>query len=101
MNGMSFRQKILLGDRDPVVLLRGKRQSGLPFFAYVVLSPRKLTQLNEDMRKGTLITLADYGTVVMEGEGEPSEEQKAYMNDHYGFFDHTDPFAEDEEDEHT
>lgn len=93
---LSYRQKILLADREPVVYLRGKRMGGLPFFAYVVLSMEQLTKLNYDMENGRMVQLADYGHVVMQGEGDPNDDQKAYMERHYAF-DHFDPFADDAE----
>lgn len=92
---LSFRQKIMLGDSDPVVLLRGTRKSGLPFFAYVTLPLEQLARLNCDMDSGNLVHLSEYGKVVMQGEGEPNEDQKRYMTQHYSFFDHTDPFGEE------
>lgn len=94
---MSHRQKVLLGDREPVVLLRGTRGGGVPFFAYVVLSMEQLTRLNRDMERGILVSLADYGRIVVQGEGEPTEAQKEYMERHYAF-DHYDPFDDDEDD---
>lgn len=96
MSVISYRQKIMLGDREPVMLLRGQRQSGLPFFAYVELSMDKLAKLNADMEAGKLVALSEYGRVVLSGEGEPDEAQKEYMTRHYAFFDHSDPFAEEE-----
>ncbi|MGB1539383.1 MAG: hypothetical protein ACPG80_00325 [Rickettsiales bacterium] len=95
---MPYRQKVLLGDRNPVVLLRGERQSGQPFFAYIVLTIGQLTRLNSDMDAGNFVRLSDYGKVVLQGEGQPSEEQMQYMAEHYAFFDHTDPFADDAQD---
>lgn len=90
----SVRQKILFGDFDPVVFLKGERQDGAPFFAYLSLPFEQLARLNSDMQRGTLLRLSDYGRVVMQGEGEPTGDQMRYMERHYAF-DHTDPFAED------
>ena len=92
---LNYRQKIMLGDREPVVLLRGSRQTGLPFFAYVILSMEQLTRLNYDMENGRMVQLGNYGRVVMQGEGDPNDDQKHYMERHYAF-DHYDPFADDE-----
>lgn len=93
---ITYRQKILLGDRDPLVMLRGTRQSGLPFFAYVILSMEQLAKLNYDMENGRMVQLGEYGKVIMQGEGEPNDDQKYYMERHYAF-DHFDPFADDVE----
>lgn len=94
MGLLSFRQKILIGDCDPVVLLKGERGAGRPFFAYLSLPIEQLARLNRDMERGVLVQLAEYGKVVLQGLGEPTEDQKRYMERHYAF-DHTDPFADD------
>lgn len=90
----SIRQKILLGDFDPVVFLAGERTGGMPFFAYMSLPFEQLARLNSDMERGTLVQLAEYGKLLLQGEGEPTADQKRYMERHYAF-DHTDPFADD------
>lgn len=92
---LSFRQKILIGDRNPVVFLNGERDNGVPFFAYLSLPFEQLARLNRDMERGALVRLAEYGKVILQGNGEPTEDQKRYMERHYAF-DHTDPFADDD-----
>lgn len=94
----SLRQKILVGDFDPVVFLSGIRGNGTAFFAYLSLPFEQLARLNSDMERGTLVHLREYGKVVLQGEGEPTADQKRYMERHYAF-DHTDPFADDLGDE--
>jgi hypothetical protein len=101
MSGLlSFRQKILLGDCNPVVYLRGERGEGRKFFAYLSLPMEQLMRLNRDMDRGVLVHLAEYGKVILQGFGEPNDDQKRYMERHYAF-DHTDPFADDEDDDVT
>lgn len=90
----SFRQKIMFGDFDPVVFLKGERGNGARFFAYLCLPFEQLARLNSDMDRGKLVQLAEYGKVVLQGDGEPSDEQMRFMERHYAF-DHTDPFADD------
>lgn len=97
MGLLSFRQKVLIGDHNPVVFLKGERGEGRPFFAYLSLPIEQLVRLNRDMERGVLVQLAEYGKVVLQGFGEPNEDQKQYMERHYAF-DHTDPFADDGED---
>lgn len=94
----SVRQKILFGDFDPVVFLKGERPNGVTFFAYLSLPFEQLARLNSDMERGRVVQLSEYGKVVLQGDGEPSDDQKQYMERHYAF-DHTDPFADDAEDE--
>lgn len=96
MSLLSFRQKVLIGDCNPVVYLMGEQGEGHPFFAYLSLPMEQLARLNRDMERGVLVHLAEYGKVVLQGRGEPTAEQKSYMERHYAF-DHTDPFADDEE----
>lgn len=93
---LSYRQKIMLGDRDPVVFIRGERSTGVSFFAYLALSLEQLTKLNCDMERG-VVRLGDYGRVILQGEGEPTDDQKNYMTQNYAFFDHNDPFADNDE----
>lgn len=90
----SFRQKIMFGDFDPIVFLKGERSNGVRFFAYLCLPFEQLARLNSDMERGRLVRFAEYGKVMLQGDGEPTDEQMRYMERHYAF-DHTDPFADD------
>lgn len=97
MNGLlSFRQKIIIGDDNPVILIKGERGEGRIFFAYLSLRMDQLMRLHRDMESGELVHLSDYGRVILQGFGEPNEDQQRYMEKHYAF-DHTDPFADDED----
>lgn len=98
---VSYQQKIMFTGMEPIVYLHGARHltagEAQPFFAYLILSLEQLTRLNRDMERGLLVRLAEYGRVVLQGIGEPTEDQKRYMERYYAF-DHTDYFAEEEND---
>lgn len=98
---VSHQQKIMFTGVEPIVYLRGERHlkdgQNVTFFAYIILSLEQLTRLNRDMERGRLVRLAEYGRVVLQGMGEPTEDQKRYMERYYAF-DHTDHFAEEEND---
>jgi len=90
----SLRQKITFGEFDPFVYLHGERGDGSRFFAYLNLPFEQLARLNSDMERGVLVQLAEYGKVLLQGDGAPTADQMRYMEAQYAF-DHTDPFADD------
>lgn len=90
-----LREKIMIGETESIVFISYLRQNS-QHFAYLALPLERLSILNLDIELGRMTRLQDYGRVLLEGEGNPSEEQKNFMELHYAF-DHTDPFADDEE----
>lgn len=66
-----------------IVLVKGKRKSGQPFYAYVAVPPSKLLAFKEAEKKGNYM-LDDYGEILKYGEGEePSAEVIAEMKEKY------------------
>ncbi|MBM3617413.1 MAG: hypothetical protein FJX23_02590 [Alphaproteobacteria bacterium] len=102
MSIVSYQQKIMFSDQEPIVFLRGEKTYGdrapQAFFAYVKLPYEQLTRLHHDMDAGRLVRLGEYGRVLLQGIGQPSREQMEYMERNFAF-DHTDHFADDEESE--
>ena len=53
---------------DIILLCRGKRENGNPFWAYLSLKPSKAKGFKEAQQRGNFY-LEDYGTIIMWGEG--------------------------------
>lgn len=102
MSIVSYQQKIMFSDQEPIVFLRGEKsiagRAPQAFFVYVMLPFEQLNRLNNDMDAGRLVRLGEYGRVLLQGIGEPSREQKDYMERNYAF-DHTDHFSDENETE--
>ena len=78
---LSFAQKARLHGYNPVVLLRGIKKGGSRFFAYVEMTKDEYELLSAEAFK----SVYQYGRVILEGEGMPTDEQCQYMETNYEF----------------
>lgn len=67
-----------------MILCRGTRANGLPFWAYMCIKPSNAKAFR-DARMGGVMSLEDYGTVLEWGEGnEPPDDVKLRMERDFG-----------------
>lgn len=79
---LDFRKKIWLEGHNPIIFLQEK-VLGIVRFAYVEMTVQAYERLisNPACYKGAKY----HGKVILSGSGLPSEEQKCFMEKHYGF----------------
>lgn len=83
MQHTSFAEQLHRQRYKPIVLMRGSRKNGSRFFAYVEMTYREYERL---LHNPALFTGPSYhGTIVLEGDNEPTESDKAWMEEHYNF----------------
>lgn len=82
---LSHVQKLTLQKNDAVMRINGQREDGSAFFVYVQMSKAAVDQMMRDQESGAVVDVQQYGTVLLSGDGEPTEEQIAYMRDTYDF----------------
>lgn len=69
----------LFKDDDATILLQGKNRSGTKLYSYVNVSLRNIKRLYSALQSERDFNPGEFGTVVAEGEWEPSEELQAKM----------------------
>lgn len=84
MSKLSFTQKHALEQTLLLVLLYGYTIDGRRQYAYAAIKGDKLEALRTAMEEETF-RLTDFGYVIHSGLGEPSDEVKAWVTQHYGF----------------
>ena len=84
MDDLSFSEKALAEKTVCVVLVRGESLEGAPIWAYVGVQADKLEDFLKAQNSGEFDP-ADFGVIIDQGEGEPSEEVRAKMESEYGF----------------
>lgn len=85
MAELSHRHKVLLENNDGIVLLNGLSPDGNKFYAYIVMNKASIERMVNDQESGTLVDFADYGQIILQGEGDPNDEVRKYMEDNYNF----------------
>jgi hypothetical protein len=70
---MGMGDKILLQRGRVLMQLTSTNLFGQPTFAYLLTSQAEMEQLQRDMESRPFVNYADYGEMVLLGEGEPTE----------------------------
>lgn len=81
---MSFVNKVSKNSKQDIFLIQGKTENGLDCYYYILSKPDNAPDFAK-IEKGGNIKIADYGTVLKKGYGEPTEAVKKAMLDEYGF----------------
>jgi hypothetical protein len=74
----------LLKKDDITMLMQGKNSDGQKVFAYIKLSLFQLTAMKNAIKERKSFQPSDFGTVLVSGEGDPSEELRNTMSLQYG-----------------
>lgn len=67
----------LFKDEYAVILLQGKNSLGTMIFSYVKVTLPDIKRLYAALNSGEDFSPGDFGIIVAEGEGEPSDELRA------------------------
>ena len=84
MKELSRSEKILAEKTVCVLLVRGEAPDGTPIYAYVGVRADKLQEFMEAQERGTFYP-EEYGVVIESGDGEPTAEVRARMEQEYNF----------------
>jgi hypothetical protein len=81
---LSLTEKILVEKTVCVLLVRGQSSNGQAIYAYVAVKASQLEAFMRAQQNGTFYP-EEHGVVIESGEGEPSDEVRARMEQEYGF----------------
>ena len=86
MSGRAYGHADLLlaANARLVILLRGVGTDGVARFAFLSVRGDKIPRLREAMNRAEF-NPADYGDILLEGPGEPTDAEYARMAEEYGF----------------
>lgn len=69
----------LFKDEYAVILLQGKNTTGTSIYSYVKVTLPNIKRLYAALNSGKDFSPGDFGTILAEGEGVPSDELRAEM----------------------
>ncbi len=81
----SHREKLALPSCLAICLLQGEDESGNAGFAYVAIHGSQLDAFMKALIDGQLPDISAYGKILREGPGEPSDDDRDYMQKTHRF----------------
>lgn len=74
-------------DDEVIVLLQGRNTFGDELFIYLQITGRNLREIFRMMQQGENFKPVDFGSIIVAGRGEPTDELKAEMLNEYNMMD--------------
>lgn len=80
---MQLTEKTITANLDILFYLEGKEEGGNGIYAYVTVSPQELPEFLEKSQQYGFRP-GDYGTIVLSGYGQPTDDDKDALEDELG-----------------